>query len=687
MLVDAAFPLEGLSFFPELIALSVHMVGYNWPRFNRRGLPLQSMLALPATSINRILISITAQLLLCATFLLPAAISNAQCAGKTVLFYENFGGGITSPLPGPPLPPGKTTYRFDSLGTLFDGEYGIRRTTADLTTGSGQFGSWLVGNDHSGGYMMLVNADFTPGKFYETRIDNLCRGSQLFFSAWIANLIRLGSVDPLDPVLRFELTSAATGTLLAEYITPRIPRYTSLTWTQYGFNFSLPPTENAVILRIFNNQAGGNGNDLCLDDIEISLCGPVMTPSLTGGFQNTPELCTGNNLNLSVNVEAGFYNNPVYQWQFNNGMGWNPVTGATNRGFNINNIQKSDSGRYRLLVAEAGNINSANCRSASPEIPVKVFAPVVPVLSGKTSYCEQDTLDLSSSTPALEYRWTKGTSGILSTTNRLQLPNSTVADAGSYTLQLVTNGGCSSSNSIAVTVQTNPLVRRLPNDTLLCGNAVLAVDVQQPGATTYLWSDGVPGAQRDLSAAGLYTVRTSSAVCSRTDSIRITRNNLPSVALGNDTLLCSNETLLLNAVHPLADSWRWNDNSTNSTLLVTTAGTYTVQVTNNCGTVSDAIRIDYQDCGDIVFVPTAFTPNQDGLNDILRARAYFRIESFDFRLYNRWGQQVFTASSLSEGWDGTIKNQPAAAGQYSWLIVYQRNGVRYTQKGWVQLLR
>jgi large repetitive protein len=386
-------------------------------------------------------------------------------------------------------------------------------------------------------------------------------------------------------------------------------------------------------------------------------------------------------------VENGFYNNPVYQWQFNNGSGWNPITGATSPGFSINNIQKSDSGNYRLLVAEPGNINAANCRSVSPEIPVKVFQPVVPVLSGKTLYCEQDTMLLTSNTPAVEYRWTKGTSTTLSATNQLQIPRATTADAGTYSLAIISSGGCSSSNTINVDVQVNPLTRRLPPDTLLCGSATLVVDVQQSGATGYVWNDGLTVPQRQLSAAGLHSVRTSNGVCNRTDTIRITRNNLPAVELGNDTTLCANETLLLNAAHPLADSWLWSNNTTGSMLLVTEPGVYAVQLTNNCGTITDSIRIDYKDCGDIVFVPNAFTPNNDGLNDVLRARAYFGIESFELRVYNRWGQPVFSSNSLANGWDGTLNNQPAAAGLYSWTISYRRNGVRSTQKGWVQLLR
>ena len=658
------------------------MVGYYKPRINHRGLPLYPMPAY-TTSFSAFA---TAVLLFTAGLLFPAQ-AVTQCVGKTVLFFENFGGGITSPAAGPPLPPGITTYRFDPAGTLFDGEYGIRRTTADLATGAGQFGSWLVGNDHSGGYMMLVNADYTPGKFYETRIDNLCRGSQLYFSAWVANLIRLGSADPLDPIIRFELTSAATGNLLASYITPLIPRYTTLTWTEYGFSFSLPPTENSVVLRIYNNQVGGNGNDLCLDDIEISLCGPAMTSSINGNNASTVDLCTGNNLNLSVQGTAGYYNNPVYQWQFDNGTGWSALAGANNINFSISNIQKSDSGRYRLLTAEAGNINSVNCRSASPDIQVNVFAPVPPVVTGSPVFCERDTLEISCSTPARQYRWTKGSSAVLSNTALLQLPNCTPADAGTYTLELITAGGCRSTAAVPVTVQANPFTRQLGNDTVLCGTATLLVNVAQAGATGYLWNDGLSGAQRDLSAPGLYSVLTGDGVCFRTDSIRVTRNNLPAVELGNDTTLCVSEPLLLNASHPLAESWLWNDNSNNNTLLVTTPGVYSVQLSNNCGRVSDVIRVDYKDCAEVVFVPTAFTPNNDGLNDVLRARAYFQIDSFQIRIYNRWGQQVFSAKSLTEGWDGTLKNQPAAPGLYTWVIFYRRKGVPYTQKGWTQLLR
>lgn len=610
----------------------------------------------------------------------------AQCSGN-VLFYENFGGGITSPLTGTRLPPGITTYIFDSLGLVDDGEYGIRKTSADIATGQRQFGTWHIGNDHSGGNMMIVNADYTAGKFYETRVDNLCSGSQLYFSAWVANLIPLGNGNPLDPILKFEISSSVSGTILSSFLSPVIPRFSSFTWTQYGFNFSLPAGESSVVLRIYNNQVGGLGNDLCLDDIEFSLCGPAIAPAVTGTYQNSSDACVGTNLSFAGNVAGGYYLNTTYQWQFNNGVsGWVNIAGATTPNYSVNNAQVNNSGTYRLLVAESGNINSTNCRSVSPLIPINVYAPVIPVLQSNQPVCEKDTLRISTSTNALQYLWKKAFVSFPVNNNILLIPNAGLTDGGMYSLDVITTGGCSSTASITVAVQANQLQRMLPLNTLLCDAQTLFVDVQQPLATNYLWNDGSTSAQRTLSNAGTYTLLTSDAVCKRKDSFVITRNFTPTVNLGNDTILCYNEPVLLNAAHPLAEIYLWSTNSTNSSVTVNTAGTYSVAVGNKCGVVTDDIIIDYKDCADVIFVPNAFTPNDDRLNDVLFAKAFFRIEEFNFKIFNRWGQIIFTSTLLSNGWNGKIKGQQAPPGLYSWMIQYKRNGKVYQQKGNVLVL-
>ncbi|XVJ66778.1 MAG: T9SS type B sorting domain-containing protein [Lacibacter sp.] len=625
-------------------------------------------------------------LLFLLAFLYGAVDLSAQCTGN-VLFFENFGGSIVPPFTGTRLPPGTTTYRFDSTGTIDDGEYGIRRSSADVSTGGPIFPSWHVGFDHSGGHMMIVNADFTAGKFYETRINNLCSGSQLFFSAWIANLLKAGSSDPLDPVVRFEISSAVSGAVLATYTTPSIPRFSVFTWTRYGFNFSLPSGENDVVLRIFNNQPGGQGNDLCLDDIEFTLCGPAMNPVVTGTYQNSTDACAGANINFTGNVTGGFYQNPAYQWQFSSdGIVWNNIAGAQTTSYTINNAQPSNSGLYRLLTAEAVNINSPNCRAVSPVRELRVFAPPNLSIIGINNLCEQDTLKLGSSVAALTYTW-RFNGNSIGTDSAYTFPVITPAQAGTYTLNVIANGGCPAAASTQVTVRNNQLTRQIPFDALLCDGDVLPIDASGPPAINFLWNDGSTAAQRTLRNAGTYTLLSSDGVCKRSDTLVIETNNTPVLPFLQDTVICFSDSALLNATTPGADQYLWNNGSTSPFIYAKAAGLYTLEASNVCGTDVQDVFVTVNECSDEVFLPTAFTPDGNGLNDVLTAKAYFRLEAFELRIYDRWGNELFVSKDISKGWTGMYKGVASVPGTYSWKMSYTRNGKTFQRKGTVQLIR
>jgi len=77
-----------------------------------------------------------------------------------------------------------------------------------------------------------------------------------------------------------------------------------------------------------------------------------------------------------------------------------------------------------------------------------------------------------------------------------------------------------------------------------------------------------------------------------------------------------------------------------------------------------------------IFVPTGFTPNGDGLNDVLRPIAVGIDHIEYFRVYNRWGQLVFSTTVNGEGWDGSIGGKPQTTNTYAWLA----KGVDYTGK-------
>src|SRR4030095_16832624 len=90
-------------------------------------------------------------------FLATALKSFGQCSGN-VIFKEDFGGNGSIQTVGFPLSAGVTDYSFQTSADVNDGQYSIRNTTASLLSNGPQFGTWLVGRDHTGdGYMMIVN--------------------------------------------------------------------------------------------------------------------------------------------------------------------------------------------------------------------------------------------------------------------------------------------------------------------------------------------------------------------------------------------------------------------------------------------------------------------------------------------------------------------------------------------------
>lgn len=610
----------------------------------------------------------------------------AQCNSNTI-FKEDFTLNSTAPVVGNNLPNGITTYTFNGRNTITDGEYSIRKTTANLATGQREYGVWHTAADHTGdGYMMIVNASVDPGKFYEQRVDNLCAGSTLFFSAWIANLLILGTAPPLDPDVKFEITSTVTNQVLGAYTTGTIPRFSNMTWQQYGFNLTLPAGETSIVLRIYNNQVGGGGNDLAIDDISFSLCGAISNPEFSGTYLNANTICSGLALTLSGNVDAGVYTTPVYQWQNStDSMTWANIAGATTKNYSKSPVAVSDSKWYRLLIAETNNINAQHCRTVSPVLKLMVYDPVMANIIHQQPVCEKDTLQLSLHSPALQYQWT-GPNNFASSDSVIIFPSVSTSQQGLYALKIISNGGCTANGSTLVTILPNRLSTPLPDKVLLCNEQTVTYSVNNPNIISWSWSTGDADPSLTIGEAGLYWLNVSDGVCSVTDTVIATAKNRPEIHLGRDTTICSDEHLILDITNTDTDFYIWQDNSTNAAYTVKQPGLYTVSAQNECGVTTDNIYVKMEPCLNQVFVPTAFTPNNDLKNDVLRAKSFFPVEDFVFTVYNRWGQQVFQSNNIQNGWNGYLNDKRQAEGLYIWRIQYRRRGNSYHDSGSVTLL-
>jgi gliding motility-associated-like protein len=155
-----------------------------------------------------------------------------------------------------------------------------------------------------------------------------------------------------------------------------------------------------------------------------------------------------------------------------------------------------------------------------------------------------------------------------------------------------------------------------------------------------------------------------------------------------DTILCSYEDLTLRSTIPFQQhTWSTGDNQ--ATILVSQPGTYWLQGTDRYGcTGRDSLYIGSKQCPYGFFMPTAFSPNNDGRNEWCRPRLFGRIVKYHFTLYNRWGQKVFDSTDPTRAWDGRINGIPAETGTYVWSCLYQlENRGEEGKKGTVLLVR
>ncbi|MES2374136.1 MAG: gliding motility-associated C-terminal domain-containing protein [Bacteroidota bacterium] len=160
------------------------------------------------------------------------------------------------------------------------------------------------------------------------------------------------------------------------------------------------------------------------------------------------------------------------------------------------------------------------------------------------------------------------------------------------------------------------------------------------------------------------------------------------LSLGKDTCLEGKDSLTLQATPGYANYSWMNATTTFPFYTIKQPGTYSVSVANTCGSKSSSIQV-FAICDPEIFIPTAFTPNGDHLNDVFRIQPSIKYKLISFTVFNRWGQVVFFSTDIMKGWDGLYKRAPQQSGRYTYIIVTESISTgRQSQKtGSVQLLR
>ena len=141
----------------------------------------------------------------------------------------------------------------------------------------------------------------------------------------------------------------------------------------------------------------------------------------------------------------------------------------------------------------------------------------------------------------------------------------------------------------------------------------------------------------------------------------------PVLDLGKNASLCGVEDINLQA-NIAASSFLWSTGATAPSIVVNTAGVYWVRAYYDNCILSDTI--DVTGGYAVIYVPNAFTPDYDGLNDVFMPKGE-GITSYDLKIFTRWGQMIFELEDINKGWDGTVNGNPVQEGIYVWGLDYK----------------
>lgn len=221
---------------------------------------------------------------------------------------------------------------------------------------------------------------------------------------------------------------------------------------------------------------------------------------------------------------------------------------------------------------------------SGPRVPVTVTMANPPNvnLGNDTTICDNATtsLLLDAGNPGATYLWNDNT------TNQTKA----ITASGTYSV-MVTENGCSSTDAITVNFGSTPTIN-LGNDTTICSGSTIVLDAGNHSNSFYLWDNASSSQTRTVTTAGTYYVTVvSHGICTSSDTIDINVENSPVVFLGNDTMICSNTNLVLNAGNP-GSTYLWDNASNQQQRTVNAAGSYSVLVTTANGCIGgDTINV------------------------------------------------------------------------------------------------
>ncbi len=457
----------------------------------------------------------------------------------------------------------------------------------------------------------------------------------------------------------------------------------------------------------------GINQTICVDAVPVTLdAGAGFIYLWTGGSTNqTLDVSTtgtysvtisdGNSCTASDDIDITVNANPVVDLgaDFTICADAVPVTLDAGTGFTYlwtgsttnQTLDVFSTGTYSVTITD-GN----NC-TATDQSVITIISSPLPNILGDTTFCDGSFTTLNAGSGYSGYSW--------STTETSQSID--VNSSGMFSVTVSDVNGCTGSDSVFVTMETIPTVNvvdlfnvckissfAVENSTILNYSYI---QWTTNGSGTFsdnsvLIPDYIP-TQTDLDNGSVNLILNAYSSCGAfSDTMHVVFYNNPEISTGFDTTINSGTSIAMYANGGISYAWSPVDYLSCTTCAnpVSTPYaniTYTVVGTDINGCMgSDDITINI-DLSQDIFIPSAFSPNGDGQNDVLFVRGK-GIKTLTFIVFDRWGEKVYETASTEYGWDGTYRGKELDPGVFVYYVVVTFNDdTTYKNQGNVTLVR
>ncbi|MBE7169641.1 MAG: gliding motility-associated C-terminal domain-containing protein [Williamsia sp.] len=511
-------------------------------------------------------------------------------------------------------------------------------------------------------------------------------------------------------------------------LTYSVPSLASATYTwsvPQGWTIDSGANSNTVVVTPGNSSGNIIAREIngCAD-LRDTLAVAATLPTVAGSLSGGTGVCTGiNSTVLTLSGQRG----QVLNWMSStDGVSWTPIA-STGSSYTVQNLTTTT--QYKALVQ-----NGTSCRKDSSTAAVIQVSPLSK--GGKlspenSSFCAGQTVNTILSLTGQTGLVSNWQSSIDKANWSPFSPRKTDTVAGvggltttTYYRTIVQSGVCPADTSTVATVAYSPVpfpaAAIAPDSATICYGDSLKLNAFVSIGTNYSWTSAatLTGIGDGTIPTHPFTIEASARPIAKTNYIlNISNAGCPNllrdtftvavtpriiVFAGNDTSIVAGQPLQLfaKASNPAANQFSWSpstglnfSNISNPLLNLNTqtgeSVTYQVRVATSAGCfATDNIKVTVYKTAPSIFVPTAFTPNGDGRNDFMLPITAGIQQLVYFRIYNRWGQLVFSTSEVGKGWDGTINGQPQSTGSFVYMVqAIDYTGKTISQKGTLVLIR